>query len=432
MPNSAITRFFRRPPETAAQWILLLLSAALPVCGYLEARYFESHPQGWIDLRPVLSFGAAWTAAVVLGIICLWRGVRWIIPVFAINLTLLLTGIIAPRFLNPEPIVWGERGIYEFSVLADDSLLVCGAEWVHLGPDAAFRESIHQPCGFADVVQPFADGRAVLGIYDRPMFGDRAGRFRFVESLPENQRIVRGATSTPDGGSILATVSIPGGGIRLSKYKADESLENFWVLEAPAHNWTAAPLAWSIVVYPDGSAAALWRDPNKIETSAIAWHEPNGHFRPDSVVRDFCATCVNPQLKAGRDGRVYAIASGRGELALLRFSRDGRPDSSFHPDTMAILEALKLVQSLVELPRGGILIGGQKRVARLDDSGQLDGHFSCELENSAREMELQGDRFLVLDGDRLRRFHRDGSADDSFQMPRLKTRLAGMVTTPVK
>jgi hypothetical protein len=431
VPNSAIARFFARPPETAAQWILLLLSAALPVCGYLEARFFENHGQGWIDLRPVLSFGAAWTAAIVLGIIGLWRRVRWIIPAFAVNLILLLSGITAPRFLNPEPILWGERGIYEFSVLADESLLVCGAEWVHLGPDAAFRESIHQSCGFADVVQPFADGRVVLGIYDRPMFGDRAGRFRFIESLPDDQRIVRGATSTPDGGSIIATVSIPGGGVRLSKYKADESLERFWALEAPGKNWSATPLAWSTVIYPDGSVATLWRDPNKVETSVIAWHEPDGRLRPDTVVRDFCVTCVNPQLKAGRDGRVYAIASGRGELALLRFSRDGRPDPSFHPETMALQEALKMVQSLAELPRGGILIGGQKRVVRLDDSGQLDGSFSCALENSAREMALQDDRFLVLDGDRLRRFHRDGSTDNSFHMPRLKTRI-GMATTPAK
>jgi hypothetical protein len=36
-------------------------------------------------------------------------------------------------------------------------------------------------------------------------------------------------------------------------------------------------------------------------------------------------------------------------------------------------------------------------------------------------MALQGDRILVLDGDRLRRFHLDGAPDDSWKMPRLST-----------
>jgi hypothetical protein len=430
VPNTAIARFFGRP-QTAAQWLLFLLSAALPAAGYLAARCFEEHPQSF-DFRPFLAFAGAWAAAVVLGIIGLWRRVRWTIPAFAVNLILLASGVTAPRFLNPAPILWGERGVYEFAVLADQSLLVCGAEWVHLRPDAAFRESIHQSCGFADVVRPFPDGRVVLGIYDRPMFGDRAGRFRSIESLPENQRIVRGAVATPDGGSILATVSIPGGGARLSKYKADESLDRFWTLQAPEGDWSATPLAWSVAPYADGSAAAWWRDPNKTDMSVIAWHDRDGHIRPDTLVHQLCATCLDPRLIADRDDRVYAVGSGTNELNVRRFSREGVADASFRPDTKALLDAVQHIHSAAGLPRGGLLIGGLKRVVRLDDSGQFVESFSCELESSAREMALQGDRFLVLDGDRLRRFHLDGRPDPSWHMPRLKTRIAGMVTTPVK
>ena len=429
--KNAIARFLGERPESAWQWALLIVPSALPAAGYLGARYFEAHPGTWIDIRPQLTFAGAWIASVVFLLIALWRRVRWTLPALALNLLLLASGVLAPRFLKPAQAVWGDHGVYQFSVLADQSLLVCGAEWVRLGPDAKFRESIHQSCGFADLVQPFADGRVVLGLYENPMLGNRAGGFRPIESLAENQRVLRGAVATPDGGSILATVSIPGGGVRFSKYRSDETLERFWTPEAPENNWSAAALAWSVVLYPDGSAAILWRDPNKVEKSAISWHAADGRLRPDTVVRDFCATCVDPKLRAGREGRVYEFGSGKEELALLRFSADGRVDPAFHPDTKALLGELGVLQSMVELPQGGILVGGLKKIVRLDESGQLDARFVCALASSARQMALQGDRLLVLDGDHLRRFDLNGSADDSWRMPRLESSIFRPSTKPV-
>lgn len=422
MASKAIAGLVGQAPRSSGQWILLILAAGLPAAGYLAAGYYDRRPDPGIDFRPQLAFAAAWILAAALTIAGMWRRVRWALPAFALNLILAISGLLAPRFLKPDVVVWGDRDVHHFSMLPDGSLLVCGAEWVRLSPDATFARSLGESCGFVDVVEPFADGRVVLGLYGRPMFGDRNGQFRDVESLPPGLRVVRGATATADGGTLLATVSASGGGLNFWKYSAGERLERSWVVEPPEANWSGTPLGWSVVVFADGSAGVLWRDSVKLETTLLAWHGSDGRVRPETV-KSVCSLCIDPQLMASRDGPVYVYGNSNTEVSLHRFRRPGEQDAAFRPDLKALRDVLENIQSLVELPRGGLLVGGKKRVLRLDDKGKVDEFFNCQTEHGVSRMALQGGRLLLLDGDRLRRFHLDGTPDDSFRMPRLSTRM---------
>lgn len=139
------------------------------------------------------------------------------------------------------------------------------------------------------------------------------------------------------------------------------------------------------------------------------------------------------------NGHTYVGGSMNGELGnFARFLADGRHDTSFPPEGIAVA-ADNMVESQVPLADGGILIGGgftavmdhdHGGLARLDASGGVVSTFNATLDNlmggwtSVDALAEQADGRLVIGGDfptldgvlhrSLGRLHPDGSLDTTF------------------
>ena len=84
------------------------------------------------------------------------------------------------------------------------------------------------------------------------------------------------------------------------------------------------------------------------------------------------------------------------------------------------LRRFVIVSAIVPVQDGRILVGGQI-VERLLDDGTHDATFQAHRFSFVRKILLQGDKILVLDGNRhLHRLKSDGSIDPTFRLPVLR------------
>ncbi len=180
-----------------------------------------------------------------------------------------------------------------------------------------------------------------------------------------------------------------------------------------------------LVLQPDGKIVAIGMDSGGNGLVAVLRYLPDGTLDPSFgsggvVVTDGVQRGTAGALQA--DGKLLVLAAA---CVLLRFDPDGTLDDSFadhgklllRPDGSFLTSAALLVQS-----DGRILVLGNIEqpyptpskfvLARLDEDGATD--MLVRGAWTGRALALQPDGKILVGGDRLARYHANGTLDDSF------------------
>lgn len=177
-----------------------------------------------------------------------------------------------------------------------------------------------------------------------------------------------------------------------------------------------------ILPYPDGRFLVFggFDSVNEIAKRNIVRFNADGTVDPSFGIGEFPYVV---ELDLLPDGKLLAMVHGDAGHYITRYDSNGDTDGSFTPSRT-------MVTNFLRLRDGKILINGDfgqdqgyRRLLRLEPDGNPDASFNppgIEYYSLGQMMEQKDGRVLVItnpgnSGRALRRFHADGSLDDTFQ-----------------
>ena len=406
-------------PRTSGEWIWLAVCFSVPVVALIVALNppGRGSEMGLDEIGSlVLALGGGTLLGVVLSVAGARRGVPCTIPCALFSL-LLIPALVWIK--DNEVTAWSDSRIQQFAALPDGRTILWGPAVVTLGPNSEVKR--YESREFEPELFALSDGRVLAqfpwGIED--LGSD--GRWPFSEGVLQ-------VAAGPSGSVQVATRTMPGAAVLVTSYSPQGLMERSWTLENPKGTAVQDRSSGDIVLFSDGVAAitrARWEGAG---VSEVAFYGPDGALLPHGTAELGCEV----HLTASRDGSVFIMPRGGCGFALLRIQRDGRASTQFAPDQTALGKEMSILRTVLELPDGSVVFGGQHSILKLDAWGRSDPNFACRFQGPLEQMALQGDKIMVLEGGRVRRFLRDGREDPSFRVPALETKFRKRGETRVK
>jgi len=363
----------------------------------------------------MLALGGGTLLGVGLAVAGAHRGVPCMFPCALFSL-----GLVPALFwigMN-QTTLWSESRIEQFAGLSDGRTVLWGPAVVTLGPNNELERYARNE----------SEPPWLIALGDGRVFTD--GDQWFTEIGSDRHWLIAGRLlqvgAGPSGRLYAATSTASEELVWVTSFSREGLEEKSWKLVGPKGAKVGRA---GVALFSDGAAAIAWEQSGSTrDIVVLTFYGPDGAPQLQSAADLGCGV----QLTASRDGSIFVMAQGGCDFALLRIQRDGRVSTQFAPDQTLLGQEMSMVRTVLELPDGSVLYGGEHRILKLDASGRIDPNFACRFQGPLEQMALQGDKIVVLEGGRVRRFLRDGREDPSFRIPALETPVRGGGETRVR
>jgi len=340
------------------------------------------------------------------------------VPIFFLCCLICLPGARA-QSLNPEfkpelPTDWSKVG--SVAVQSDGQILVATDETspsnesiIRLNPDGRKDQSFKSEIGFP--------GKIVLSGAKILVLGSTAARLNMDGSLdqsfksPDIRRFAGSGTVQADGKLLLTGTFNSVNDVARScvaRLNANGQLDDTYSPSTEAHN-ALGILGRAVALQKDGRAIFAGQYPFANGFAYLARLNHDGSrdetFNvPTGLVNNPNLVVVQPDDKI-----IVGSSISYSEYQLIRLNGDGTLDSTFQTVIVQLSSGIPTVNSLLLLPSGKILVGGNfsninetpaAYLVQLNPDGSLDGSFKTSLPNGpVRNIALKGHCEVVVSGD---------------------------------